>query len=74
MTKERFLNEMQDEFNETIKSIQKYGGFWIGRYEIGIDENTVRSYGSEYTTLHPTFRSSNAIYKLSFLFIILLFN
>lgn len=35
MTKERFLNEMQDEFNETIKSIQKYGGFWIGRYETG---------------------------------------
>ena len=35
MTKERFLKEMQDEFNETIKSIQKYGGFWIGRYETG---------------------------------------
>ena len=35
MTRERFLNEMQDEFNETIKSIQKYGGFWIGRYETG---------------------------------------
>ena len=35
MNKERFLNEMQDEFNETIKSIQKYGGFWIGRYETG---------------------------------------
>ena len=35
MTKERFLNEMQDEFDETIKSIQKYGGFWIGRYETG---------------------------------------
>ena len=35
MTKKRFLNELQNEFDETIKSIEKYGGFYIGRYETG---------------------------------------
>ena len=35
MTKELFLDELQDEFEETIKSIEKYGGFYIGRYETG---------------------------------------
>lgn len=36
------LNEMSDElqreFNEMIKSIEKYHGFYVGRYELGIDE------------------------------------
>ena len=35
MTKELFLDGLQDEFEETIKSIQTYGGFYIGRYETG---------------------------------------
>lgn len=35
MTKKMFLNELQNEFEETIKSIEKYGGFYIGRYETG---------------------------------------
>ena len=35
MTQKRFLNELQNEFDETIKSIEKYGGFYIGRYETG---------------------------------------
>ena len=35
MTRERFLNEMQDGFEATVESIQTYGGFWIGRYETG---------------------------------------
>ena len=34
-TKKMFLNELQNEFEETIKSIEKYGGFYIGRYETG---------------------------------------
>ena len=45
MTKKRFLNELQNEFDETIKSIEKYGGFYIGRYETGnltSDEPVVR--------------------------------
>ena len=35
MTREKFLHEMQEEFDFTIESIQKYGGFYIGRYETG---------------------------------------
>ena len=35
MTRQKFLQEMQNQFEETIKSIEKYGGFWIGRYETG---------------------------------------
>ena len=45
MTQKRFLNELQNEFDETIKSIEKYGGFYIGRYETGnltSDEPVVR--------------------------------
>ena len=29
------LSELQEEFESTINSIEKYGGFWIGRYETG---------------------------------------
>ena len=35
MTKQKFLQEMQSQFEETMDSILKYGGFWIGRYETG---------------------------------------
>lgn len=35
MTREKFLENLQVEFEETIKSIEKYGGFYIGRYETG---------------------------------------
>ena len=35
MTREKFLHEMQEEFDFTIESIRKYGGFYIGRYETG---------------------------------------
>ena len=35
MTKQKLLQEMQSQFEETIDSITKYGGFWIGRYEAG---------------------------------------
>ena len=35
MTKKKLLNELQKEFENTIESIQTYGGFWIGRYETG---------------------------------------
>ncbi len=35
MTKESFYQELQAEFESTIKSIKKYGGFYIGRYETG---------------------------------------
>ena len=41
-------------YNKMLKSVYQNGGFWIGRYEIGIDENTTRSFGEDYTTLHST--------------------
>ena len=48
----------QDEYttmyNKMLKSIYQHGGFWIGRYEIGINENVVRGYEGEYLEYHPT--------------------
>ena len=35
MAREKFLHEMQEEFDFTIESIIKYGGFYIGRYGTG---------------------------------------
>ena len=35
MTKKKLLYELETELDETIKSIEKYGGFYIGRYETG---------------------------------------
>ena len=41
MTRERFLHEIQEEFDFTIESIKKYGGFYIGRYETGNLSNKI---------------------------------
>ena len=38
--------------NNMLRSVYKNGGFWIGRYEVGI-ENTYRNYGDDYYTEHP---------------------
>ena len=38
--------------NNILRSVYKDGGFWIGRYEVGI-ENSYRSYGNDYNTEHP---------------------
>ena len=35
MTKERFLQQLQLEYEEMIASVEKYGGYYIGRYETG---------------------------------------
>lgn len=35
MTRDRLYQELQVEFEATIESIKKYGGFYIGRYETG---------------------------------------
>ena len=34
-SKHEFLIEMQKDFNNMIESVEKYGGFYIGRYETG---------------------------------------
>jgi len=44
MTKKKLLYELETELDETIKSIEKYGGFYIGRYETG----KVTNYNSNY--------------------------
>lgn len=39
-----FLDDMQKDYNAMIKSVGKYGGFYIGRYEISkSDSNTAQS-------------------------------
>ena len=35
VAKERLLENLQVEFEESIESIEKYGGYYIGRYETG---------------------------------------
>lgn len=37
-----WTNQLQKEYNDLINSISKYGGFWIGRYEISYDNNKNR--------------------------------
>ena len=34
-TSHEFLIELEEEFNDMIESVEKYGGFYIGRYETG---------------------------------------
>ena len=36
-----------------LKSIYKNEGFFVGRYEVGIKEDTYRNYDEEYTQIHP---------------------
>lgn len=40
-TSHEFLIQLEKEFNEMIKSVEKYGGFYIGRYETGGLASTV---------------------------------
>ena len=35
MTPDKLYQQLQSQFDETIESIKKYGGFYIGRYETG---------------------------------------
>ena len=35
ITRDKFLREMQQSFYEMVKSVDTYGGFYIGRYETG---------------------------------------
>lgn len=38
-TREGFQEKLEQDYYKTIKSIKKYGGFYIGRYETGMEEN-----------------------------------
>ena len=35
-----FGKDMQEEYNNMVKSVAKYGGFYVGRYETGIDNTS----------------------------------
>ena len=37
------LNNLKKEYNEMIKSVSKYGGFFVGRYETSLNGDTVAS-------------------------------
>ena len=39
--------------NVMLKSVYENGGFYIGKYEVGIGEETYRNYGTDYSTEHP---------------------
>ena len=48
-----------NEYKDVLKSIYQNGGFWVGRYETGIQgtENattSARDFGTDYTKEHPT--------------------
>ena len=49
--------ESADEYNShknaMLKSVYENGGFYIGKYEVGIGEDTYRNYGTDYSTEHP---------------------
>ena len=38
-----FGKDMQDEYNNMVKSVAKYGGFYVGRYETGIDKTSKKA-------------------------------
>ena len=41
-TTHEFLNQLEKEFNNMLASVEKYGGFYIGRYETGnINQDTL---------------------------------
>lgn len=45
--------EYADLKKKMLQSVYQNGGFWIGRYEVGIEENTIRSFGTDTATEHP---------------------
>ena len=38
-----FGKDMQGEYNNMVKSVAKYGGFYVGRYETGIDNTSKKA-------------------------------
>ena len=45
--------EYNNHKNAMLKSVYENGGFYIGKYEVGIGEDTYRNYGTDYRTEHP---------------------
>ena len=60
--------EYDDLKKNMLKSVYENGGFYIGKYEVGIEENTYRNYGEDYTTEHlieetPVIRQDKYVYN-----------
>ncbi len=47
-------SEYEENYSKMLQSIKTYGGFYIGKYEVGIKEDAYRDFGSDYETEHPT--------------------
>ncbi len=47
-------DDYNDHKNSMLKSVYENGGFYIGKYEVGIKEDIYRAYGNEYQIEHPT--------------------
>ena len=52
-TSSEFLCQLEQEFNKMIESVEKYGGFYIGRYETGDlkkEKAVIRKYNTDIST------------------------
>ena len=57
---QNLLNQMNSDFVEMVKSVYTYGGFYVGRYEVGAEGATKR----EQTVLNNSSSSGNMWYGL----------
>jgi len=57
---QNLLNQMNNDYIEMVKSVYTYGGFYVGRYEIGVGGTTKR----EQTVLNASSSSGNMWYGL----------
>ena len=66
-TKEQLAQLFVDEYKEMIESIQKYGGFYIGRYELseaGVQKNQPTLTNTNWYNLYKKCKSLNASEKV----------
>ena len=56
-------NSLQEEFNKMIKSVEKYKGFYVGRFELGIETGNVPV--SKSTVKNSSVRTADADYENS---------
>ena len=62
INRNEFLQEMREEFYEMLTSVKTYGGFYIGRYEIGnLSKNNVKVVKGQTGTTSSSNTSSNNI-------------
>ena len=45
--------DYNDRYSDILQGIKENGGFYIGRYEVGIKEDIYRYYGNDYATERP---------------------